>query len=84
MGDEKMSKSLGNVVLAKDFFKENSADALRYIFITSAYSAPINLSEVMIEQANKQVDKLSKAFMATQLAGAEKVSVTSAAKLISE
>jgi len=79
-----MSKSIGNVILAKDFFKKEGADVLRFIFLTTSYSAPINLNSVLIDQAKNQIDKLSKAFIKAQIAGAEKIKLEKEALLISE
>lgn len=80
--NEKMSKSLGNVVLAKDFFAKYGPDVLRYIFLTASYSAPINLSDTLIKQAINQINKLEKIFIKSQLCMSQKVDVKKEAKLI--
>ena len=82
--NEKMSKSLGNVILTKDFFKKYGPDVLRYIFITASYSAPINLNETLINQSINQVAKLKKLFIKTQLFNSKKIDVKKEAKLITE
>ncbi|AJM71605.1 cysteine--tRNA ligase [Mycoplasma yeatsii] len=56
--DEKMSKSLGNVILVKDFVKEHNANTLRWIFLSSHYRLPLNINKDIIHQANKFLDKL--------------------------
>lgn len=82
LDNEKMSKSLGNVILAKDFFKENGPDTLRYIFLTSSYSAPINLTNTLIEQAKKQTIKFKKSYIKAQLNEAKLISVKDEAELL--
>ena len=63
----KMSKSIGNVWLADEFFKEYSSDVLRYIFLTSSISSPINISQELIKQVVKQIYSWKKAYIQTQL-----------------
>lgn len=50
-GGEKMSKSLGNVVLAKDFLGKYTGNVLRLFFYQSHYRSPISLSDDAIEKA---------------------------------
>jgi cysteinyl-tRNA synthetase len=50
-GKEKMSKSLGNVILAKHFYQKYGTNALRYLILNSHYNQVINLSEELIQQA---------------------------------
>lgn len=63
---EKMSKSIGNLISAKDFIQQYGVDTLRYIFLTTSYSSPIDLSEELIQSAREQVEKVSKLFKKTQ------------------
>ncbi|UUD35375.1 class I tRNA ligase family protein [Mycoplasmopsis caviae] len=46
---EKMSKSLGNVILAKDFIKQYDPFILKLIILNSKISAPINVTSEFIE-----------------------------------
>ena len=80
--NEKMSKSLGNVILAKDFFKKYSPDVLRYIFLTTSISAPINLNNTLINQSLEQINKLKKSFAQTQLFNIKKYDASQEANLI--
>ncbi|ATZ21296.1 cysteine--tRNA ligase [Mesoplasma tabanidae] len=60
---EKMSKSLGNVMTLTNFLNEYSSDILRWIFLTTYYKQPLNISDDIIEQAKKfiqKIDNLSK------------------------
>jgi cysteinyl-tRNA synthetase len=45
LGDEKMSKSLGNLVSLEEVLKTHSPDALRIFFLSSHYRSPLNYSE---------------------------------------
>lgn len=64
---EKMSKSIGNLISAKDFINQYGVDTLRYIFLTTSFSSPIDLSEELIIAAKDQTDKMAKLFKKTQL-----------------
>lgn len=56
---EKMSKSLGNFILVKDFVEDFSGNLLRWIFLTTNYKHPINITDDVIEQGIKFFDKLN-------------------------
>ena len=60
--NEKMSKSLGNVFNAKEFADKYGTNTLRYMFLTSSYSSPMNVNEQTISQAVEAVEKLEKVF----------------------
>jgi cysteinyl-tRNA synthetase len=45
MGEDKMSKSLGNLVSLEEVLKTHSPDALRIFFLSSHYRSPLNYSE---------------------------------------
>lgn len=55
--DEKMSKSLGNVVLAKDALARYGADALRLFFLSAKYEQPLNFSDQALAQAEALASK---------------------------
>ncbi len=50
-GDEKMSKSLGNVVKARDFMTTYNPEILKYMMLAVHYRSPLNLSTGHIHQA---------------------------------
>jgi cysteinyl-tRNA synthetase len=54
-----MSKSLGNVILAKHFYQKWGANALRYLILNSHYNQVINLSEELIQQAANYTQKIT-------------------------
>lgn len=46
-----MSKSLGNVILAKHFQQKYGANVFRYLILNSHYNQVINFSEELVNQA---------------------------------
>ncbi|VEU67748.1 Cysteine--tRNA ligase (plasmid) [Mesomycoplasma conjunctivae] len=55
-----MSKSLGNVILAKDFLKEHDREILKLIILSSKISAPINVTNELIENMYVILNKYKK------------------------
>lgn len=51
---EKMSKSLGNVVWAKDMIEKIGANTMRWMMLSAHYRAPLNINEESIETARKE------------------------------
>ncbi len=49
--NEKMSKSLGNFLLAKDLIRNYHPQLLRFFMLTAHYRHPINFSAELLEQA---------------------------------
>jgi cysteinyl-tRNA synthetase len=70
---EKMSKSLGNVMLAKDVIAKIGANATRWMMLQAHYRAPLNISEEGVLQAQTELAKLEavlkQAEIKTQLNG---------------
>ena len=58
MGEEKMSKSLGNVALAHDLLKTYPGEAIRWALLVGHYRAPLEWTTDLIEQARKSLDRL--------------------------
>ena len=58
MDEEKMSKSLGNVVLLRDFLDQYDGNILRYFMLSTHYRQPINYTENAIQQAEKEIKKI--------------------------
>lgn len=54
----KMSKSLGNFVLAKDFIKEHKANVIKLAMFKTHYRLPFNITEELLNEANIINDKL--------------------------
>ena len=57
----KMSKSIGNVLSGKDFASKFEPDLLRYLFLTSGVTNPLNFTEDLLTNATNQLNKLKKA-----------------------
>jgi len=55
---EKMSKSLGNFLLIKDFIKEYHPEVLRLFFLSTHYRSPIDYNEKIIEDINTALYRL--------------------------
>lgn len=48
--DEKMSKSIGNIILAKDLLKDHNPNTIRLALLSNHYRSPLNFSEALLEQ----------------------------------
>jgi cysteinyl-tRNA synthetase len=57
-GEEKMSKSLGNVVLAHDLVKQVPGEAVRWALLSGHYRQPLDWTGELLEQARKSLDRL--------------------------
>jgi cysteinyl-tRNA synthetase len=55
---EKMSKSIGNTLLIKDFLKEYHSEVLRLFFLTTHYRSPVDYSTKSVEDANNVLHRL--------------------------
>lgn len=53
----KMSKSLGNSILAKDVLERHSGNAIRLFFLTTHYRAPVNYTEENLNNMDKLANK---------------------------
>ena len=59
---EKMSKSLGNVLLAKDVIAEFGAMPFRLMVLSAHYRAPLNFTPETMQEASKNYAKLDSAY----------------------
>ena len=57
-GSEKMSKSLGNVVLVHDLVTHVRGEAIRWALLAAHYRQPLAWTEELIDQATKSLDRL--------------------------
>ena len=55
---EKMSKSLGNVIWAKDMIEKIGGNVLRWIMLGTHYRSPLNINEEAIDTATKELGKV--------------------------
>lgn len=61
LGEEKMSKSLGNLVTIKEALKKYSADAVRIFVLGSYYRSPLTYSEEALAAAERGAERLRQA-----------------------
>jgi cysteinyl-tRNA synthetase len=58
MADEKMSKSLGNVIIPHDLLKTVPGEVLRWALLAAHYRQPLDWTAELIEQSRKALDRL--------------------------
>lgn len=58
---EKMSKSLGNFILAHDLIENHSGEVLRLALLSAHYRQPLDWSESLLHQTKKLLDTLYRA-----------------------
>jgi len=61
LGEDKMSKSLGNLITIKEALEKYSADAIRVFVLSSYYRSPLTYSEEALEAAESGADRLRQA-----------------------
>ncbi|AHI52372.1 cysteine--tRNA ligase [Spiroplasma culicicola] len=54
----KMSKSLNNTILVKDFIEEYGNNTLRYMFLNTNYKQPLNITKDLIEHSQEWCQKI--------------------------
>ena len=55
---QKMSKSLGNVLLVQNLLERHTGEAIRMALIMGRYREPISWSEALVSEARSQLDRL--------------------------
>ncbi|MFC7061801.1 cysteine--tRNA ligase [Halobacillus seohaensis] len=60
--NEKMSKSLGNFVLAHDLVKKHDPQVIRFFMLSVHYRHPINFSDELLAGAKNSFDRIRNAF----------------------
>lgn len=66
INNEKMSKSLGNFVLAHDLIKEHDPRVVRFFMLSVHYRHPINFSQELLESAKNSFDRIDNAIQNLQ------------------
>ena len=61
-GNEKMSKSLGNVVYAKDMLTQYGGPVTRLVILNAHYRQPVNFTEETVTQAQQEVSRMQMAY----------------------
>ena len=57
-GNEKMSKSLGNVVYAKDLIAQVGGPVTRLVILSTHYRQPVNFTEDTVQAASQEIQKM--------------------------
>ena len=57
MGSDKMSKSLGNVVLAHELLQDWHGEVIRWALLSAHYRQPLEWTEELLKQSKKQLDR---------------------------
>lgn len=58
MGGEKMSKSLGNVVLLNDLLNDWDGEVIRFAMLSGHYRAPLDWTSELLEQAKTTLNRI--------------------------
>jgi len=75
LGEEKMSKSLGNLITIKEALDKYGADALRIFVLSSHYRSPLTYSEEVVEGAFKGAERLLRVIVREDAGGKETIDV---------
>lgn len=67
INNEKMSKSTGNFILAKDFIKMHTPNEIKLALLSTHYRLPINLTDKVFEEAKNIDNKISSALKSANL-----------------
>jgi cysteinyl-tRNA synthetase len=71
LAEEKMSKSLGNIVSLREALETHGRDAILLFFLTGHYRSPLEYSDEALEAAAKQAQDLRTAFRVVERPGGE-------------
>ena len=66
-GNEKMSKSLGNVVYAKDMIEKYGGPVTRLVILSAHYRQPVNFTEDTVNAAISEINKINMAYKQASL-----------------
>jgi cysteinyl-tRNA synthetase len=58
MGSDKMSKSVGNVVLIRELLKQHRGEVLRYALLTGHYRAPLTWNADLLAKTKRSLDRI--------------------------
>lgn len=58
--NQKMSKSLGNNISAKDILEKYDGNIIRMLLVSSHYRAPVNFSSEALEASKNDIDKITR------------------------
>ena len=55
---EKMSKSIGNVLLVRDVLDQAPGEAIRYVLLSAHYRAPLDWNDEVLQQAKNALERM--------------------------
>lgn len=58
VNNDKMSKSLGNIVTVDDLLKDYDGEVIRYALLSAHYRKPLDWTEELLEQSKKTLNRL--------------------------
>lgn len=58
INEEKMSKSLGNIISLNDLITEYGGDVIRYLYLQTHYRSPINFTDSLLEQSKNSLARI--------------------------
>lgn len=64
LGEQKMSKSLGNILTIKEMLNRYSSDAMHIFFLSGHYRSPLKYSEEALEASERGVERIRQAAVA--------------------
>jgi len=75
-GEEKMSKSLGNVVMVRELLKQESPETLRFLALSTHYRRPIQFSDDRLAEVRRALDHFHRLFERVERLTGENVYAT--------
>ena len=67
INNQKMSKSLGNVLWAKDLLEELGCNVYKWLMLSTHYRNPLNFTEEVLTNVKKEVEKVENIIKQTSL-----------------
>lgn len=67
INNQKMSKSLGNVLWAKDLIVELGCNVLKWLMLSTHYRNPLNFTDEVLTSVKKEVEKVENVLKQTSL-----------------
>ncbi len=62
LDEQKMSKSLGNVILAKDAVSQYGGNELRLLILSTYYRSPVSITKDTVSSAKAEIEKMDKTY----------------------
>lgn len=59
LNNQKMSKSLGNIMKVRDIYQKYKGEIIRYFILSAHYRSPLNFSEEQLQQAESSLQRLN-------------------------